>query len=964
MPLFGLSSKDVEKMEAKRDVKGLFKALSYKDSSVRLAAVEALKKIDDALIRSEVWSELDSRSLNEGLQVVDALLAIGGQRALKLGFTHAFDNPHLKVRLQAVDAFRTIGGREGTTGLFMALDKDDSEVRMSAFNALKNLGEKQYAIAGLRYALRCKKDPNVRKLAAEALVEISDATVVNGLTADLADEDANVRSAAAEALARINAARKVAGAVASVAEAPQGQVICDGCGKEMPSSLVYCSNCGKKLEGKAAPEASTSSNVSRSDEGQVVCDGCGKAMSSSLEYCSNCGKKRTNVTPEESTPIKASRPDENAQHRGEQARKETSVGSPQPAANLKLTEISYKKGSFIGQRYKVQRELGHGGFGIVYLATLYDGGPIFALKTFRDEYLADAETRELFRKEASIWVELERHPYIVQAFFVDEVAGRLYIAMEYIAPNEMGLNSLEGYLERQPPDLAQSLRWAIQFCYGMEHAYSEGIRCHRDIKPANIMINADKTVKITDFGLASVLDPARATSGIKVSTQEGKDGFSTMEGKSAGTPTHMSPEQFTNAATCDQRSDIYSFGIVLYQMATGGKLPFLASRIEELCQLHSQGQVPRLDSPLFSIIQRCLEKRPERRYQSFEELRAGLESLLKLQTGEVIRLPELNETSVSSLLLKTVSLSSLGRFEEAMRCCDKVLEINPQSVDAWLNKGHCFIDLGRYDEAIKCCDKALEIDSQSVNGWLYKGNALSKLGRVDDAISCYDKVLAINPQHGIAWANKGSVLNGLGRVEEAIECCDKALKLDPQDPWAWNWKGVSLTKLGRFEEAIQCHDRALETNPRDNMAWFNKAYAQDQLGLTRDVIVSYRKYIEVAPAKEAKYIELARQRLRTLEGISFNNRDHVDKAEQWINRGSSLANLGRYDEAIKCYDKALEINPQHVMAWLRKGVAADSLGLERNAAAAYRKFIEIAPASEYAKGIELARQRLRTLEGS
>jgi len=151
----------------------------------------------------------------------------------------------------------------------------------------------------------------------------------------------------------------------------------------------------------------------------------------------------------------------------------------------------YKKGDFIGQRYEVYRIIGKGGFGVVYLVYSIDShgtGEVHALKTFQDQFLVDQEVRKRFHKEASVWVELGRHPYLVHAYFVDEISGRLYIDMEYIAPNKEGLNSLDGYLLLQQPDLAQSLRWAIQICYGMEYAYSKGVRAHRDLKPANIMI--------------------------------------------------------------------------------------------------------------------------------------------------------------------------------------------------------------------------------------------------------------------------------------------------------------------------------------------------------------------------------------------------------------------------------------------------------------------------------------------
>jgi serine/threonine protein kinase len=356
--------------------------------------------------------------------------------------------------------------------------------------------------------------------------------------------------------------------------------------------------------------------------------------------------------------------------------KETSLSKAKPQIT------PYKKGDFIGQKYEVFGVLGEGGFGIVYLVYSHSTENIYALKTFRDEYLEDAQTRERFKKEAQIWIDLERHPYLVRAHFVDEISGRLFIAMEFIAPDEQGLNSLDAYLKRRPPDLAQTLRWAIQFCHGMEYAYSRGIKAHRDIKPANILIGQDKTVKISDFGLAGVIGSSKAISGVKLNIQKGKIGFScqTMEGVGFGTPTHMPPEQFTNAVGCDERSDIYSFGIVLYQMAKGGELPFFASLPRddsyeesrrfwvEMYKLHGQAAVPKLNSLLSPVIQRCLEKEPKRRYQTFKELRINLEMLLKKQTGEVVKVPGLKELETWEFINKGICYGMLGKNDEAIKC--------------------------------------------------------------------------------------------------------------------------------------------------------------------------------------------------------------------------------------------------------------------------------------------------------
>jgi tetratricopeptide (TPR) repeat protein len=613
------------------------------------------------------------------------------------------------------------------------------------------------------------------------------------------------------------------------------------------------------------------------------------------------------------------------------------VVAPKPAPEKDIQPgAPYKKGDFIGQKYEVYGILGKGGCGVVYLVYSHEVGGVFALKTFQDEFLADEDVRKRFHKEASVWVELGRHPYLVRALAVDEVSGRLYVAMEYIAPNEQGLNSLDGYLQQQP-DLAQSLRWAIQICYGMEYAYSKGVRAHRDLKPANIMITQDRIAKITDFGLAGVFSESLAMRATGPSAQPGQPGLSgqTMLGTGFGTPTHMAPEQFDNAAGCDERSDIYSFGIVLYQMVTGGRLPFpvpVGVDWQTMRQLHRKSSVPQLHSPLFPIIQRCLEKSPEKRYRTFNELRGNLEQLLQYQTGEVITPPQLKELEAWEWNDKGFSLNSLGRHEEAIRCYDKTLELDPCIAATWSNKGASLHSLGRHEEAIHCFDKALKLDPRYALAWTNKGGSLSALGRHEEAIRCYDKTLELDPHHAGAWNNKGSSFHGLGRHEEAIHCFDKTLELDPHHVNAWYNKGNSLDSLGRSEEAICCYDKTLELDPHYAGAWNNKGNSLRSLGRYEEAILCFDQALKLDP------------RL----------------VYSWINKGNSLLSLDRYEEAIRCYDKILELDPRFVYAWFYKALAEDNFSKRRDAVRSYQQFLALAP-SQYAKQIEFVRKRLREL---
>lgn len=573
----------------------------------------------------------------------------------------------------------------------------------------------------------------------------------------------------------------------------------------------------------------------------------------------------------------------------------------------------YKKGDLIGGKYEVYDVLGKGGFGVVYLVYSHQTESVYALKTFRDEYLDDSQTRKQFKKEANVWINLERHPNIVRASFVDEIAGRLYIAMEYIAPDEEGFNTLENFLQRRSPNFVQSLHWAIQFCYGMEYINSKGIHCHRDVKPANILISKDKTLKISDFGLARVFDAAKTLPEIKLNLVNDRIGlsFQTLDG-AVGTPTHMPPEQFINAAYCDERSDIYSFGIVLYQMRNGGRVPFLAPLPKDgsseearrfwisMRKLHSEANVPKINSRLSSIIYRCLEKKPHKRYQSFMELREDLEYFLRSEIGEMVMPPEVKEDEILELTNKGYSLISLSRYDNAIHFYDLALKIDSQDSDSLMSKGVCLYNLGQFDEAILCYNKALEINPQLALAWSNKGLALHDIGYFDEAIRCYDKALEINPQLVFAWSNKGLTLENLHRYEDAIECINKALEIDERLVNAWNTKGICLKQLGRYDEANHCYDKALEIDPQFVMVWNNK--------------------------------------------------------------GVSLKNLRRFYDAIQCYNKVIEIDSRNAVAWYNKALAEDMLGLKENAIHSFKQFITLSPNGAYQAEIDHGRKRLEELE--
>ena len=542
----------------------------------------------------------------------------------------------------------------------------------------------------------------------------------------------------------------------------------------------------------------------------------------------------------------------------------------------------YKKGDMIGEDYEVRGIIGKGGFGVVFLVYSRSMRDVRALKTFRDELLSNPDAREAFKREALLWVNLETYPYILAAKWMSEVSGRLFVEMDYIAPDDQGRVNLADHLARAggPLDTNQALRWAIQFCLGMEHARAHGIECHRDIKPANILITPDGMLKISDFGLSAAAEVAwRGSGGLDASLLSmGEDhafGFSLMQSDGkvrCGTPGYMAPEVYRYEGA-DIRSDIYSFGLVLWQMASGSRshpfsMPWQGDMERYLRGIYEQqiaGRVPRIKEPLGSIIERCLLPSPSERFGNFQELRGSLEPIWQERTGRKFEIPQIREQTADSWNNKGGALNALGRHEEAIECCERALAINPRYGAGFVTKGAALAFLGRYEEAISCYDNALRIDPQDTDSWNNKGHALWLLGRHEDAIACWDRALVLDPQSTRTWNYKGFVLLSLGRHEEAIGCCDHALAIDLQNICAWNNKGNALSSLGRYEEAIDCYDKVLAIDPRDADAWYNKALEADKLGRFREAMSFYRKVIELASPTHASETAYARQRLQELE---------------------------------------------------------------------------------------------------
>ncbi|MCA8996315.1 MAG: protein kinase [Planctomycetaceae bacterium] len=469
--------------------------------------------------------------------------------------------------------------------------------------------------------------------------------------------------------------------------------------------------------------------------------------------------------------------------------------------------------------YRILGRIGSGGMGVVYRAIQPGANRIVALKIIRtaSHDVQDVEKHkrleERFRNEAQAAARLE-HENIVPVYDVGQVGETMYFAMRLV----QGRN-LKEHLARGPLENREAANYMHQVTQGISHAHSQGI-LHRDLKPHNVLVDeATNRPLVADFGLAKIL---------------GEDQQFTQTGEALGTPSHMPPEQIRDASQVDERSDVYSIGATLYHLLTA-RPPFQAANsLGTLRQvLYDEPVPPRrlnssVDRDLDTICLKCLEKDPQRRYQSAMELS---EDLSRYLAGQTIRARPVGTVEKGARWCRRNPLSAFLAGIAAMALGIAIGAISVGYRETSKALAHAEESLQFARRAIDdLYNDVTEIDLRNQPGMQpLKRKLLSRVGLYyRQLIDRSGASQELSPELAENHFRSGLIIEEIESLEEALTQFERAAtiqsELKRRSPDSivamenlsdtWNAMGRVQQKLGRYEDARVSYQKSLEARRR------------------------------------------------------------------------------------------------------------------------------------------------------
>jgi serine/threonine-protein kinase len=579
-------------------------------------------------------------------------------------------------------------------------------------------------------------------------------------------------------------------------------------------------------------------------------------------------------------------------------------------------------------KYTIEKKLGQGGMGAVYLANDPALGRRVALKIITSD---NKEMLERFHLEAQAVSKL-RHPNIVQVYEAGVIPlpsatggsaldNRHYFTMDYI--DGMPLNKLlEGKNKLSLQNVAKAV---FQIASALHYAHSQQL-VHRDIKPANILIDKTGKAFLTDFGVAKQLT--------------GLNRSLTMTGQTVGTPNYMSPEQAMGLKNkIDHRSDIFSLGATLYHCITG-RVPFsgkevyeVFSRVVNTDPISPTMIVKTIPKDLETICLKCMEKEIANRYQTASELAQDIKRYL---AGEAIAGRRSSWLERFWYKVRRNKVASLGIAGGAAVLIAGLIishlvssSATGRKIEEYRKEAKGYFKEGKYAEAKSACEKAMEMAQNDADINALYEKSLAALEKKDTETK--------KTQAQIELRTKAkTVLDrtiGSANPDDRIRAATEALSIDPNYGDAYLFLGYAYKDKKNYDKAYEYFSKAIEATPTLAHAYYERAKINDEIrGNPEEALSDFRKVLKYDPESYVGYFakgKIEEKQKKYDEAIESYNKAielYPDYAWAYVNRGLTYHKKGKFDRAIEDYTEGIRLDPQDALAYSNRGAAYYNTG--------------------------------------
>ena len=644
----------------------------------------------------------------------------------------------------------------------------------------------------------------------------------------------------------------------------------------------------------------------------------------------------------------------------------TDIGGDTPSnASMVQTPVvaleSIGPGSAFGPRYTIESVIGEGGMGKVYKARDNELDRTVALKLVRRELAGDPNSMQRFKQELQLASRIS-HRNILRIHDLGDVGGVKFISMMFVEGKD--LHEVIQECGRIPTD--RLVNFAKQLAAALDAAHTEGV-VHRDLKPRNVLIAASDQVYVSDFGLAKSLEGESTT-------------MMTRAGEVLGTPRYMSPEQ-AESKPADHRSDLYSFGVILYEMATG-EAPFSADSSVQVMFQHvtQKPKDPRVANPdlpeyLARIILKCLEKNPEDRYQKAAEILRDLETsqppsrVVRLRIAETGYPKWLLGSMVALVLLAAVSLSIPSVRDVILR--RSAISITTRPVGPANNKYLAILPfrvMGN-EPALKYEAEGI-VDALSAKLFQMKNLYLASPGAVEK-VNAADSIQKISHDLGVKMVLQGTVQSSGDKIDVVLSLDDAS----GHRVWTEEFPGVRQDLLTLENKIFNKLLNALNLKLSDEELALGSSQPTENVGAYELYLKGrniMRGKLDASRVKSA--LDLYQQAIKkdsgftlAFAGVADASLDMYDytKDSTWSEKalgaaqhaqtlnddlpevhfalGNVYATTGKTAEAIAELTRALTLAPNSDEGYRRLANAYVSAGQKDEAIRAYQRAIEVNP---------------------